>query len=326
MPTWRKKTDQNVADRSERDALAALPSRSALHYKSDSGEAFIPSTTDELAITYNQNPDATLIAGATDVGLWVTKELRALPKVIFIDQIVDLKKIDETKDHISIGAGVSYTDAMNVIARSYPDFGELIRRIGSRQVRNAGTIGGNIANGSPIGDTPPALIALGAKIVLRKGTDRRTLDLENFFIDYGVQDIAAGEFVETIIVPNSGVDYLRCYKISKRFDQDISAVCGAFNIDIIDGHVATARIAFGGMAATPKRALNVEKALIGKPWVQSTIDQACLQFSHDFQPIDDMRASAGYRLKISQNLMQKYFLEKSGSTPLRIVGEERISI
>jgi len=191
-------------------------------------------------------------------------------------------------------------------------------------VRNAATIGGNIANGSPIGDSPPALIALDATLVLRKGKASRRLPLDAYFLDYGKQDREPGEFVEAVEIPlDTGAEELKCYKISKRFDQDISAVCGCFNLRIKDGAVARVRIAFGGMAATPKRASTVEAALLGKPWTEETVAAALPAFADDFAPITDMRASAGYRLLAAQNLLRRCFHESR--RPLhdtRLVGRE----
>ena len=275
---------------------------------------FSPGDADSLASLSEANPDATIIAGATDVGLWVTKQHRPMPKMIHLGRVRDLDfaRLDtvDGKPVLRIGAAASYSTAEALVAEAYPDFGELLRRLGSVQVRNAGTLCGNIANGSPIGDTPPALIALGAVLVLRKGPERRRMPLEDFFIAYGKQDRRPGEFVEEVVVPLlvQPRDF-RCYKIAKRFDQDISAVCGAFNIAIENGVVGSARIAFGGMAATPKRAKAVEAALAGKAWTEATVQVALLAFGTDFQPISDMRASANYRLLAAQNLLRRYFHE-----------------
>lgn len=270
---------------------------------------YLPTSADELAGWYLAHPDATLIGGATDVGLWVTKQLRTLNNVAFISQINDLKKIDITAKEIRIGAAVTLSRLQEVMAEHHPDFAEMIRRFGSTQVRNAATIGGNIANGSPIGDGPPALIALGATLHLRRGDERREMPLEKFFVAYGKQDRRPGEFVEAVTIPRQS-DTLKCYKISKRFDQDISALCGCFNVTLDENRVTEARIAFGGMAAIPKRASNVEVALIGKPWRDETIRAAIKEFPRDFQPIDDMRASAAYRQLTASNLLLRYFAER----------------
>jgi xanthine dehydrogenase small subunit len=271
----------------------------------------LPRTADELAHWYGENPTGTLIAGATDVGLWVTKQLRDLGPVAFVAGIDDLRGVRVTDTDIHIGATTTLADLHAAIAPHHPDFAELIRRYGSVQVRAAATIGGNIANGSPIGDGPPALIALNATLHLRRGDDRRSLPLESFFLDYGKQDRAPGEFVTGVSFPRQP-DRLRCYKISKRFDQDISALCGCFNIRVEDGRVTEARIAFGGMAGIPKRALAVEADLLGQPWTRATIDAALPAFAEDFTPLSDMRASADYRLTTARNLLVRYFLQDQG--------------
>jgi len=271
-----------------------------------------PRSVDALAAWYAANPDAVLVAGATDIGLWVTKALRDLPKLAFLNGIADLARIEIGADAIRIGAGVTLADLGAAMSGPHPDFAELIRRYGSDQVRNAATIGGNIANGSPIGDGPPALIALGATLHLRRGDARRALPLEEFFLDYGKQDRAPGEFVEAVEIPRQQ-DRLRCYKLSKRFDQDISAVCGCFSIRVANGRVTEARIAFGGMAATPKRARAVEAALTGQPWEADTVAAAWDAWTEDFQPLSDMRASADYRLETARNMLTRYFLEDLGA-------------
>jgi len=286
---------------SDLDGIAALAGQTS--------PGFAPQSIAELADWYLDNPDATLIGGATDVGLWVTKRLSEIDKACFVGQVHDMIGVAVDQHEIRIGAATNLNDLQAEISAFHPDFAEMIRRYGSLQVRNAATIGGNIANGSPIGDGPPALIALGAMLHLRRGAERRSLPLEEFFIDYGKQDLMAGEFVEAISIPRQQ-DVLKCYKISKRFDQDISAVCGCFNIRVEMGVITEARIAFGGMAATPKRARTVEAHLVGQPWNDATIRAAIPAFAQDFTPIDDMRASGSYRLRSARNLLLRYFAER----------------
>ncbi|WP_127108643.1 xanthine dehydrogenase small subunit [Pararhodobacter zhoushanensis] len=271
----------------------------------------LPRSSDELAAWYSANPDGRLIAGATDVGLWVTKQLRDLGPVAFLAGVEDMRGIEVTEEAIHIGAVTTLAELLPAITPYYPGFAAMIRRYGSAQVRAAATLGGNIANGSPIGDSPPALIALGATLYLRKGDERRSMPIEAFFLEYGKQDRAAGEFVEAVSIPR-GPDRLKCYKISKRFDQDISALLGCFNISVEGGTVTAARIAYGGMAGIPKRAAAVEAALIGKPWSEATVQAALPAFKQDFQPMSDMRASADYRMQTAQNLLLRYFLEDQG--------------
>ena len=272
---------------------------------------FRPASSDDLADWYLRNPQATLIAGATDVGLWVTKQMRDLGPVAFLNGATDLQQIEFQGALVHIGAGVTVEALRKALLPLHPSFAAMLQRYGSTQVRNAATIGGNIANGSPIGDGPPALIALGATLHLRRGGDMRSIPLESFFLDYRKQDRRAGEFVAGISIP-AQAPALRCYKISKRFDQDISALCGCFNVTVDAGQLTAARIAFGGMAGIPKRAAHVEAALVGQPWSLQTLKTASAAFAQDFQPLSDMRASADYRLLTAQNLLTRYFHDLSG--------------
>ncbi len=298
------------------EAVAGVPSPDWV--AEDLGEVredhapYAPSSSDELAEWYEAHPEAVLIAGATDVGLWVTKQLRDLPEVAFLHACADLQKIDKVAEGIRVGAGVTIGALRKAVAKAHPSFAELLRRFASDQVRNAATIGGNIANGSPIGDAPPALIAMGAVLHLRKGNARREMPLEAFFLDYGKQDRMKGEFVEAVTIPASAPD-LACYKLSKRFDQDISAVCGCFNLGLNSSKIESARVAFGGMAGVPKRAAAVEAALVGKAWSLETVEAALPAFAEDFTPMTDMRASAAYRLETAGNMLLRYFHEREGS-------------
>jgi xanthine dehydrogenase small subunit len=283
-----------------------------------------PATLASLAKLYYANPDATLVAGSTDVGLWVTKQLRDLPKVIWLGRVKGLDEIEDRQDAVSFGAMVTHAEAAPYLAALDPDLGELMRRFAGTQVRMAATVCGNIANGSPIGDLPPALIALGATLALQRGDRPRTLPLENFFLDYGKQDRAAGEFVRMVRVPKFDPDeHFRCYKISKRFDSDISAVMGAFKLRLDGTRIAGARVAFGGMATIPRRARVTEKALIEKHLDRpQDWDRAMAALAQDFAPIDDVRASAAYRLDAARALLRRALTE-IGGTPThqtRIVG------
>jgi xanthine dehydrogenase small subunit len=273
--------------------------------------AFRPEDSDALAEWYLANPDAVLVAGATDVGLWVTKQLRELAPVAFLNAVRDLQGIEARGGQLHVGACVTINALREAVAERLPSFGEMLRRYASVQVRNAATIGGNIANGSPIGDGPPALIALGATLHLRRGDEMRSMPLEDFFIEYRKQDRRPGEFVAGVSFPENA-PALRCYKISKRFDQDISAVCGCFNVTVEGGVVTGARIAFGGMAGVPKRASLAEAALVGKDWTEAVVNAAAEAMAGDFTPMSDMRASAGYRMLTAQNLLRRYFHDVSG--------------
>jgi xanthine dehydrogenase small subunit len=284
-----------------------------------------PRTIESLAALYGANPDAVLVAGATDVGLWVTKQLRDLPKIIWLGRVAGLDAIEDAASAVSFGATVTHAAALPHLAAIDADLGELMRRFAGVQVRTVGTIGGNIANGSPIGDTPPALIALGSTLTLQCGTATRVMPLEAFFLGYRRQDRRPGEFVRSVRVPKLGAgESFRCYKVSKRLDQDISAVMGAFKLSLDGTRIGDARIAFGGMAEIPKRALATEAALRGadlqKPasWTKGldALDQ-------DFAPISDQRASAHYRGQVARGLLRKALIEIGGSSTrhTRVVGQ-----
>ncbi|MEO1019345.1 MAG: xanthine dehydrogenase small subunit [Pseudomonadota bacterium] len=290
--------------------LKSLHSDVCLEGGSADARWFAPATSDDLANLLAAHPGATLVAGATDIGLWVTKQLKTFECLIFLHRVEELSQIRETEAGLEIGAMVNLARVRNALAHYSPDIDELLRRFGSEQVRAFGTIGGNIANGSPIGDMPPALIAAGARLRLRQGKKRRDLPLEDFFIDYGKQDLKPGEFVEGVLLPplEEGLR-LHIHKLSKRFDQDISAVCGAFGLRIVDGVVEDARIAFGGMAGIPKRARQTEAALIGSHWCAETIEQAMIVLEKEFSPLADQRGSDTYRKIAARNLLKKVWLE-----------------
>jgi xanthine dehydrogenase small subunit len=272
-----------------------------------------PTSLDDLAQLLLAHPDATIVAGATDVGLWVTKQLRVLDTVIALGQVAALRQVVVSEAGVTLFGAVRYTEAQAALARLHPDLGELVRRIGALQVRNSGTIGGNIANGSPIGDMPPALIALGAELTLRRGSERRQLALEDFFLAYGRQDRQPGEFVESLFVPTPKAGSLiRIHKLSKRFDSDISALCGAFVLELDAGIIRRARVAFGGMAGTPRRAAHCEAALEGAPWSAATLERAAAALALDYTPLSDVRGRADYRLRAAGNLLRRWWHESQG--------------
>jgi xanthine dehydrogenase small subunit len=306
-----------------------------LTFLADSEDVFVgdekrffaaPGNLDSLADLYQRHPDATIVSGATDVGLWVTKQLRDLPKIIHVGKVQDFDSIEDNGHELIIGAGATYAQVEPYFRSIDPDIGELLRRLGSKQVRASGTVGGNVANGSPIGDTPPLLIALDATLTLRKGKTRRSLPIEEFFVSYGKQARAPGELLTAITVPKlAGNQIFRCFKVTKRFDQDISSVMGAFRFTTDEGGVVSeARLAYGGMAEVPKRAAAAEAALIGSPlrdpraWAQ-----AFAALREDFKPIDDHRASSRYRTETAHALLGKALIEAAGtaSSRTRIVGQ-----
>ncbi|MFY9350245.1 MAG: xanthine dehydrogenase small subunit [Sphingobium sp.] len=276
---------------------------------------FAPRTMEALVALLAEYPDARMVAGATDVGLWVTKGMRTLDTLIFLGDIAELRGIEEEAEGLRLGAGVRYADAHAAMARLHPDLGELVRRIGGLQVRNAGTVGGNIANGSPIGDGPPALIAMGAELTLRSIEGARTMPLEAYFLDYGKQDRRPGEFVESVWIPRPAKHaVIHISKLSRRFDSDISAVCGAFNLSIEGERITSARVAFGGMAGTPRRASECEAALTGQPFTRATFENAADALRADFAPLSDVRGSSDYRLEAAANLLLRLWHGAQGDT------------
>ena len=286
-----------------------------LEYEHRGRRFWAPRSVEELARLRIEHPEARMLAGGTDVGLWVTKQHRELGDILYIGEVGDLKVMRASTTHLEIGAAVSLSDAFPAILEHHPDLNDVARRFASPPIRNAGTLAGNIANGSPIGDSMPCLIALGTSIVLRRGAETREIALEDFYIDYQKTALAPGEFVERVRVPRAEpARRFRAYKISKRFDQDISAVLAAFSM-VLDGkRISRARVAFGGMAATPKRAGSCERALEGRDWTNATLESAVEALAADFAPISDMRASAEYRRVVAANLLRRFFLETGGET------------
>ena len=298
------------------EALKALSRNSGLQVRHHDRRFFAPRTTDELCCVLGEHPAATILAGGTDVGLWVTKQHRLLDIVVYTGNVEGLDRVDVTGSHIEIGAAATLTDAMPVIVKHYPQLDELFLRFASPPIRNAATLGGNIANGSPIGDSMPALMAAGTELILMSAAGSRAVALDAFYHDYMVNELKPGEFLQTIRIPlPADNSELRSYKVSKRFDQDISAVCGAFRTTIVDDGLDDVRIAFGGMAATIRRASNCEAAMRGADWSEATIDQGAAALADDFEPLTDMRASAAYRLRIARNMLRRLYLESRGELP-----------
>ncbi|MGI9220026.1 MAG: xanthine dehydrogenase small subunit [Woeseiaceae bacterium] len=295
------------------DRLEALDTDAALQISFGDKKFFAPVSSAELGQLLAAHPQATILAGGTDVGLWVTKQHRVLDTVIYTGRVKELRAVEETESHLEIGAAVTLTDAMQVVVDQFPALDELFRRFASPPIRNAGTLGGNIANGSPIGDSMAALMVAGCRLVLQSVEGTRETTLEDFYIDYQVKDLRDGEFVASVRIPKpADGSVLRSHKLSKRFDQDISAVCTAYRLELADGKVADFAMACGGLAATIKRASNCEAVLIGAEWNAASIARAQQALAKDFSPISDMRASAEYRLQATQNLLQRFYLESTG--------------
>jgi xanthine dehydrogenase small subunit len=299
------------AERLER--LMGLSHDEPLDIEHSGRRFFAPRDLASLAALREEHPEAVMLAGGTDVGLWVTKQHRELDTVIYTGRVAELLDVTMTTTHLELGAAVTLTDAMPEIIALYPGLEELFRRYASPPIRNAATLGGNIANGSPIGDSMPALMVVAASIVLRQGDDERELRLEDFYHDYMVNDLRPGEFIARIRIPVPRDDSIvGSHKWSKRFDQDISAVCTAYRLQLDGDRVTDFRMACGGLAPIVKRATCCEAAIIGKPWTLQTIERACAALSDDFTPISDMRASADIRAQVTQNLLLRFFYETRG--------------
>jgi xanthine dehydrogenase small subunit len=302
------------------EQLQAIVAQGDATLSGDGARCLIPTSLKALAEAYAAEPEARLVAGGTDLALEITQQHRSLASLIALGEVAELRSIRIMPQYLDIGAAASLSDCHAALAQEYPDFGELLQRFASLQVRNQGSLGGNLANASPIGDAPPLLLALGASLVLRQGVERRTLPLEGFFLGYRITALAPGEFIERIQVPRQSPGRrLHAYKVSKRLDDDISAVCAAFCLTLDADRVADIRIAYGGMAAIPKRALACEAALLGQPWTASSVERACLALLEDFAPLSDLRASREYRMLVAQNLLRKCLGETLAPTfPSRV--------
>jgi xanthine dehydrogenase small subunit len=300
-----------VASSARRDALLAIRRDTALRLP-----GFVaPRTVDELAAALENDPAALVLAGGTDAGLWVTKQLRELPAIVYIGEVAQLKYVRRDAAGIVVGAAVPLTDAWRALAADFPELAEQAQRFGSPPVRNSGTLCGNLANGSPIGDSLPILMALGAELDLRRGARTRRVPLERFYLGYQKKDLAPGEFIVSVTVPaRTPGQWVASYKLSKRADQDISAISAAFVVSVENGQVAAARLAYGGMAAVAARARATESALIGAAWSRSSIDAAAARLADDFQPLTDLRASGAYRLRAAGNLLRRFYAEHGGTT------------
>ena len=299
------------------ERLASLSSADSVCLGENQRRMFAPRDLDELTRLLAEHPGALPVNGATDTGLWMTKGLECFDTQLYLGEVAELLEASDDGDFIEIGAAVTYSDATPLLTRHFPDLAPMLGRLGGLQVRNAGTVGGNIANGSPIGDMPPALIALQSRLVLASQDSEREIELEDFFIEYGKQDLQPGECVLKVRIPKPASDLrFRAYKLSKRFDQDISAVLGAFALELDGETVSSVRVAFGGMAGIPARAKRCEAALLGQPLNEATVEQACAALADDFTPLSDWRASAGYRMLAAQNLLRRFRNEtQAGESP-----------
>ena len=314
----------HLAERARADADGLAGLSPITEYRHRDQCFFLPRTLAELARLVKEHPDAKLWAGGTDLGIMIGKERRPVAKLIATSWVPELKRIIVGPEWIEFGAAVTYSEALPYFDVSFPAFGALARRLGSRQIRNLGTIAGNLATASPIGDTLPCLIALDATVVVRSIDGPRPRPIEKFITGYRRTVLAAGEFIESVRLPRlGGAQHFHAYKLSKRFDQDISTVVAGFRIALVDGVVQSLRAAFGGMAAMAKRASAVEAAIVGQPWTASTLADIEQVMLRDFAPMDDHRGSAGYRMRAAANLLRRLQIEtgkidSGGSAPVRL--------
>ncbi len=292
----------------------------SVHRAGETDRLYAPRTLAELAALRTGKPKATLLAGSTDIGLWVTKQHRDLGDIIWLGAVDELKRIDRRDGMLRIGAGASLERAWQALVARAPQLTDVWLRFAALPLRHAGTMGGNVANGSPIGDSAPILLALDAELDLRRGERLRRVLLSEFYLDYMQNLLEPGEFVEAILVPLAALDpqrrAVRGYKISKRFDCDISAVCAGMAIELDGGMVREVRLAFGGMAGTVKRAAHAEAALLGQPWNAASVAAAQAELARDFTPLTDMRASDSHRARVAANLLQRFWLETRPEQPL----------
>lgn len=363
LQATRQATDDQFSAQAEAcvKKLKALQPRQPANANDNSARFHRPTSAQQLATLMQQNPHARLLAGGTDLALEVTQQLNSITPIIFLGEVTELRHThththenthaatnlattDEKPHEHEIGAAVPLADCGALLCAEYPDLAELLSRFGSAQIRNQATLGGNIANASPIADLPPALIAVGARLVLQQGARLRRLAVEDYFLDYHKTALAQGEFIRSVLLPgaqagrsptrqtsaqplhaNAPTQKIRAYKISKRFDDDISTLCAVFNVTLQDEVIVAVRTGFGGLAAIPKRAHHCEQALLGNPLNRRTVQQAQRALNEDFQPISDARASAAYRMTVAQNLLQRLANELTAGEQLENQPPSRIS-
>ena len=270
---------------------------------------FAPKSIQELKKIIKKNSDAVFLSGGTDLSLSVTKERKSINSIIYMNSVRDLSYIKNNNQYIEVGASTPLIDLEDYIKKYYPDFTKILKRYGSPQIRNVGTVAGNIATASPIGDCLPLLLSLNAQVVLQDIKKTKILNLDNYFISYRKTQLKKGQFIQAVRIPLFKNNIFKAYKISKRFDDDISSVCAAFNLEIVKNKVKSIRIAYGGMAAVPKRAISCEKVFLNSFFTEDILSKGKEALKKDFKPISDMRASGLYRMEVAKNLLEKCFVE-----------------
>jgi xanthine dehydrogenase small subunit len=279
---------------------------------------FAPRTIDELKKIIKKNKNAEFLSGGTDMSLVVTKQKKDIKNIIYLNSIDELNYIKEKDKYIEVGATTPLIKFEFIIKKYYPDFDRILKRYGSVQIRNVATLAGNMATASPIGDSLPLLLSLDASITIEDFNKKTVIPLKDFFIGYRKTKLKKGQFIRSIRIPVFKKNIFKAYKISKRIDDDISSVCASFNLTIINKKIKNIKIAYGGMAATPKRAVYCEKMLLNSNFSEDIILKAQKSLEKDFQPIDDMRASKDYRIEIAKNLLTKCFAEIKNKKLIRL--------
>ncbi len=298
---------------------SALPKASPIKPASNVGtkdsQFYIPDSLNELLELRATHPDAVLLAGGTDLSLNVAHAKERWEKAVLTRHVEELCVVEENDNHLVVGGAASWNEVLPYLHKYWPSFATLVRRFGSTQIRSMGTMAGNLGNASPIGDGAPALLALGAKLTLANSKGERKIELADFFLDYRKSALKVDEIIRSIHIPlPTKNQQFRVYKISKRYDQDISTVCGAFMLEVESNKITTAKIAYGGMAATSKRCEPAETILIGNELNDKTLISAKLAVTKFFQPMSDMRGTASYRAKVAANLLDRFALELAGET------------
>ena len=297
--------------------LKKIKQRSITIY-SNNKKYFAPTTVYELKKILKQHPNSKLLSGGTDVSLIVTKERKDLDSLIYINSIDELNYIKKNNNYIEVGATTPLINFESIIKRYFPDFAQILKRYGSVQIRNVCTIAGNIATASPIGDTLPLLLSLDSQIIIKDKSKTKILPLNGFFINYRKTKLKKGQFIHSIRIPLLPKNIFKAYKISKRIDDDISSICASFNIELKNNKIKKIKIAYGGMANIPQRAISCEKILLNSSMSDNIISKAKKSLEKDFKPITDARASKKYRMEVAKNLLEKCFLEVKQKKLIRI--------
>ena len=316
----KNKNDYFSANKQNTVNLLKKISNKSIAIYTNNKKYFAPKSIQELKKIIKKNSDAVFLSGGTDLSLSVTKERKSINSIIYMNSVRDLSYIKNNNQYIEVGASTPLIDLEDYIKKYYPDFTKILKRYGSPQIRNVGTVAGNIATASPIGDCLPLLLSLNAQVVLQDTKKTKILNLDNYFISYRKTQLKKGQFIQAVRIPLFKNNIFKAYKISKRFDDDISSVCAAFNLEIVKNKVKSIRIAYGGMAAVPKRAISCEKVFLNSFFTEDILSKGKEALKKDFKPISDMRASGLYRMEVAKNLLEKCFVEIKENKSIGVYG------